>query len=167
MKCLIQKKTSSIINENYAKLTPYKHLAEFYGFISENFDKNSQSDIDFQEITDYVPEESPGDEPSVDRKWVRCRNCNNKIALTSDKIRINDADTHLFKNPVGIFFTIMCFSSAPGIINITGHTDENTWFNGYSWSISICVNCGSHLGWHYLSGNDGFYGLITYRLRGV
>jgi len=135
--------------------------------LSEIFEKNPQSDIDYQEYTDYSPDESISDETAADKKWVRCRNCYFKIALTSDKIRINDAESHLFKNPSGIFFTIICFSSAPGAINITEHTEENTWFRNFLWSISICASCGSHLGWHYLSGTEGFYGLITYRLTGV
>lgn len=131
--------------------------------ISQKFENSIQPDIDFHEFTDNETESNQ----DTDRQWVRCRNCNYKIALASDKIRINDADTHLFKNPVGIFFKIICFSSAPGAVNITSHTNENTWFDGYAWSISICINCSSHLGWHYLSGETGFYGLITYRLTGI
>lgn len=135
--------------------------------LSENFNRTQQPDIDFQELNISEPEESSIAEPAAGRKWIRCRNCNSKIALMSDKIRINDTDTHIFKNPAGIFFTIICFSSAPGAAGITEYTEDNTWFNGYSWSIAICINCGSHLGWHYISAKDGFYGLINYRLTGI
>jgi hypothetical protein len=134
---------------------------------AEKFDTDKQSGDEFQGYNDYAPEEITDDDISSDRKWVRCRNCGFKIALATDKIRINDADHHIFKNPAGIFFTVVCFASAPGAINITGYTEENTWFTGYSWSISICAGCGNHLGWHYNSGVSGFYGLITYRLTGV
>lgn len=134
---------------------------------AEKHENISEPDIDFHESRDQDPEFYPDDDTVTDKKWIRCRSCNSKIALISDKIRINDADTHLFKNPAGIFFTVICFSSAPGAINITGHTEENTWFNGYAWSISICITCGNHLGWHYLAGESGFYGLITYRIAGI
>lgn len=102
-----------------------------------------------------------------DKKWVRCRNCNYKIALLADKIKIDNADTHIFENPAGIFFRVVCFSEAPGSIIISDYVDENTWFSGYLWSITLCRSCNSHLGWNYSSGSSGFYGLIADRLTGI
>ncbi|MCL2155312.1 MAG: hypothetical protein FWH53_06580, partial [Leptospirales bacterium] len=43
-------------------------------------------------------------EDDSDKRWVRCRNCHNKIALFSDKISINGNDSYIFQNPAGIFF---------------------------------------------------------------
>lgn len=106
-------------------------------------------------------------EEAHDKKWVRCRNCNNKIAKQNERIKIYNADTHIFENPAGIFFRVVCFIDAPGSTLITDHTMENTWFTGYLWSISLCRGCRSHLGWHYTSGSDEFYGLIADRLTGV
>lgn len=106
-------------------------------------------------------------EENAGRKWVRCRVCNYKIARQSDKISINKADTHIFKNPSGIYYRLICFSDAPGSKNVTDHTSENTWFSGYSWSISLCRSCNNHLGWHYNSGSGEFYGLIADRLTGI
>ncbi|MCL1865057.1 MAG: cereblon family protein [Spirochaetes bacterium] len=101
-----------------------------------------------------------------DKKWVRCRNCHNKIALFSDKISINENDSYIFKNPAGIFFRIACFANAPGSIAVSDFTDEHTWFTGYRWSIALCRLCHKHIGWLY-SGSDEFYGLIADKLSGV
>lgn len=118
-----------------------------------------------QEIEQMQGEES-GAKECKDGKWVRCRNCHYKIALFSDKLYINDVHTHLFKNPAGIFFRVICFSNAPGSFNISEYTEDNSWFSGYSWSITICRSCNNHLGWHY-SGPSEFYGLIADRLSGI
>jgi len=102
-----------------------------------------------------------------DKKWARCRNCHYKIALISDKTQINHVDNHIFKNPAGIFYRVVCFLNAPGTINITDYINENTWFEGYMWSITLCRSCNNHIGWHYSSGIDEFYGLIADRLTGI
>ena len=102
-----------------------------------------------------------------ERKWIRCRNCNYKITSLYEKIRIMESDSFIFRNPAGIFYRIICFSNAPGLVNITDYTDENTWFKGYLWSISLCSSCYNHLGWHYISESAQFYGLIADRLEGI
>lgn len=102
-----------------------------------------------------------------DKKWTRCRNCHYKIALQSDKISINNADTHIFENPAGIFYRVVCFANAPGAITISDYTEENTWFTGCIWSITLCRSCNNHLGWHYISGSREFFGLIADRLTGI
>jgi len=119
------------------------------------------------EFIESLPDEEQRTKEESDKKWVRCRNCNYKIALLSDKIIINNADTHIFENPGGIFFRVVCFSSAPGSINISDYTDEDTWFSGYLWSISLCRSCNNHIGWNYNSGSSEFYGLIADRLTGI
>ena len=134
------------------------------------------------EITDYINtkssengsenilltvDEKLSGEEETDRKWVRCSTCNYKITLLSDKIHINSADVHIFKNPAGIIYRVICFSQAPGSVNITEYTFENSWFSGYSWSISLCRLCNNHLGWHYSSGSEEFYGLIAERILGI
>lgn len=114
-----------------------------------------------------APDEELNLKEETDRKWVRCRNCHYKIALLSDKTYINNADIHIFENPAGIFYRVICFSAAPGSINISDYTEENTWFPGYFWSISLCRSCNNHIGWHYYSGEQKFFGLIADRLTGV
>lgn len=109
----------------------------------------------------------PETEETAGRKWVLCRNCASRVALVNDRIKVGNADTHIFENPAGIIFRVVCFSEASGAADITGYTDENTWFPGFIWCISLCRGCSSHLGWHYNSGSEDFYGLIADRLTGI
>ena len=140
-------------------------LQEFIMEIIDNiYTKPSKS---VYESGEFEFEVHLSDDQEIDRKWIRCRNCFNKIALISDKININHTDTHIFENPSGIFFRIICFSEAPGSVNDSEYTYENTWFPGYLWSISLCRSSTKHLGWHYDSGSGKFYGLIADRLAGV
>lgn len=43
-------------------------------------------------------------------------------------------------------------------------TRAYTWFPGYAWRLALCAKCGLHLGWHYRSSGDDFFGLILNRL---
>ncbi len=119
------------------------------------------------EFIEYLPDDKTDQEETPDRKWVRCRSCHYKIALQSDKIKINQTDTHIFENPAGIFYRVICFTSAPGASIVSDYTDENTWFTGYLWGITLCRSCHNHLGWHYTSGSADFFGLIADRLTGI
>ncbi len=102
-----------------------------------------------------------------ERKWVRCRNCHGKTALVADRIEIERVKVHIFSNPAGIMFRVICFSDACGAVNVTEYTGDHSWFQGYLWSVSLCRFCGNHIGWHYNSGLKGFYGLIADRLCGI
>jgi len=126
-----------------------------------------KSDINGYKFIEFKLYEEFYEEEENDSKWVKCRNCYSKIALISDKININNTNIHIFENPAGIFYRIICFSDAPGLFNITEYTDEDTWFPGCSWSVSLCRSCNNHIGWHYNSGSGNFYGLIADRLTGV
>jgi len=132
--------------------------------IRDIYAESAEEGIEFIESISYGDSK---DKEDTERKWVRCRNCHYKIALLSDKININHTDTHIFENPAGIIYRVVCFSSATGSINISGYTKENTWFNGYLWCITVCRACNNHLGWHYFSGSGEFYGLIADRLTGI
>lgn len=113
-----------------------------------------------------LPAESDEKDPGIDER-ILCRNCSEEITDIIYKININSSDFHLFKNPMGIYFRVVCFSSAAGCSIISDYTVEFTWFSGYSWAIALCRRCGSHLGWHYKSEDSAFYGLIADRLTGI
>ncbi len=132
--------------------------------IQEIYNRPEKSGIEFIG-TEFFDESDIVDDK--ERKWVRCRKCHYKIAHISDKISINKTDTHIFKNPFGIYYRVICFSDAPGSINVSRYTVENTWFSGYAWSIIMCRSCNDHIGWHYDSGMGEFYGLIADRLTGI
>jgi len=128
---------------------------------------NTKPSVAQSGFIESFPEEKSDQEETHDRKWVRCRSCHYKIALQSDKIKINQADTHIFENPAGIFYRVICFNSAPGASIVSDYTHDNTWFAGYLWSITLCRSCHNHLGWHYSSGSTDFFGLIADRLTGI
>ncbi len=91
---------------------------------------------------------------------IVCRFCRNIVAKKKDMMEINGRHYHVFKNPAGIIFHIGCYVSARGCMNMGIHTGEYSWFPGFLWRYAICSVCHAHLGWHYTSGNAGFYGLI-------
>ena len=67
---------------------------------------------------------------------------------------------HNFTNPSGDSFTLRCFREAPGCETKGVPIDDFTWFPGYKWCFSFCVNCGVQSGWFYLSAEDSFFGII-------
>jgi hypothetical protein len=79
-------------------------------------------------------------------------------------IEVESRHRHTFFNPHGILFEIGCFSTAPGCINNGIPTTEFAWFPGFAWRFSSCARCERHLGWHFLSEDNGFWGLILNRL---
>ncbi len=119
-----------------------------------------------QKIISAEPSESVEENPDIGKK-ILCRNCHADITEKDYELRINDSDFHLFKNPMGIYFRVVCFKNADGCIIISDYTDENTWFKGYIWAIVLCRTCHTHLGWHYKSLDSKFFGLIADRLTGI
>lgn len=104
-----------------------------------------------------------GEEPEEPRS-LACKTCGIVITSQEHGIEVGGSHRHTFINPGGIVFRIGCFSMASGCY-ITGEsTGEYTWFPGYVWCYVICSGCFSHLGWHYSTGDGGFFGLILDRL---
>ena len=94
-----------------------------------------------------------------------CAACGSWITRQDQRVPVNGAHTHIFRNPHGLDFKIGCFATAPGCGQVGEATEEWTWFPGYSWQVAVCNHCGSHLGWRYLSrAGDVFYGLILRQL---
>jgi len=97
---------------------------------------------------------------------VICKVCQHQITSLTNKIEVNGHHHHIFTNPRGLTFEIACFAAAPGGLNTGIPTWEHTWFRGYTWQITLCVNCLTHLGWFYQSSREGsFYGLILENLE--
>jgi len=119
-----------------------------------------------QDIISAEPEASIKDEPDIE-KQILCRNCSAHITLKSEEFSFNNSDFHLFKNPAGIYFRVVCFKNAPGCLIISDYTEKFTWFEGYSWAIALCRVCHAHLGWHYISLERTFFGLVADRLTGI
>jgi len=95
-----------------------------------------------------------------EERLIVCANCGNPITTSGDITTVDGKHIHKFANPSGITFEIGCFSSADGCAVLVDSTTEATWFEGFSWSGSLCSNCFSHLGWFYEAGDNIFFGLI-------
>lgn len=95
---------------------------------------------------------------------ILCKNCRNIVTLPSHNITVNEEYIHKFTNPEGINYEISCFSSATGCIIHGIPIMDHTWFDGFSWCVSLCSNCFVHLGWYYKREKESFYGLIIDRL---
>ena len=107
-----------------------------------------------------------GDEKSPsESKKILCVNCGNIITDPEEHIKSGAEDYSIFRNPAGIFFRIICFSGAAGCFVTGDYTAEATWFPGYLWSPALCRSCGTHLGWHYISTENSFFGLIADRIK--
>lgn len=97
---------------------------------------------------------------------ILCKQCMAYIANKDDIMAIEGSASHYKRNPAGIFFSIICLSSASGCTILGDYTSEHSWFLGYKWSIALCSSCVSHLGWHFI-GKGSFYGLIANRIIGI
>ncbi|MBN1615487.1 MAG: hypothetical protein JW950_13570 [Deltaproteobacteria bacterium] len=95
-----------------------------------------------------------------ERAPVLCRICRTEITAAEFSIAVNGQHEHTFTNPAGIAYRIGCFSEAYGCFTHGQPTYEFTWFAGFSWCFCTCMGCLNHLGWHYRSGDGGFFGLI-------
>ena len=84
-----------------------------------------------------------------DERWIVCRACSANIARQE---WILDEGSHaplFFSNPHGRAFQLLLVTQTEGMSHDLVFTSEHTWFSGYEWSIGICHNCRSHLGWQF------------------
>jgi len=126
-------------------------------------DLDRDRDIDqdkLSEVSESTSVELEDETQIQPQQSVRCKNCDNTV--TSPELAIEPHE-HTFRNPAGYSFHILCYSDAPGAVDLGEPTTEYCWFPGYAWSFALCVQCNSHLGW-WFSGPDRFIGLIATRV---
>jgi hypothetical protein len=121
--------------------------------------KSAEEDI-IEDVNTYVEHELSFKE----EYYIRCKSCRFKITSLDHIIAINGEHKHTFTNPAGYTFEIGCFSSAAGCLVYGIPSLDYTWFKGFCWNFALCGNCASHLGWHYHSSDENFFGLILKRL---
>jgi hypothetical protein len=97
---------------------------------------------------------------------VRCLACSHVATRRALAIEVAGAHIRTFRNPAGWSFQVACYRDAPGCTAAGEATIEHTWFDGYSWRLVHCTNCGRHLGWWFAAPSDAFVGLIAPRLCG-
>lgn len=114
-----------------------------------------------QEITESDIEEIPKDDDGDGEGSIICRNCYNILTKSINRAFINGSHKHVFANPHGHVFEIVCFRQVTGCGHTGIATDEFSWFSGYSWKIAVCSNCLVHLGWMFTAPDkERFHGLI-------
>jgi hypothetical protein len=115
--------------------------------------------------TPVVEEELAEAQEPEEEEYILCRQCRQAITRPADRIAVDGSHRHTFANPHGIVYEIGCFKTVRGCGYAGELTDEFSWFAGYSWRVSFCSLCLTHLGWMFVSGaGDIFHGLILDRL---
>ena len=114
-----------------------------------------------------TPGETPASRPDPDpvgatrtASRLLCQLCRHEIADPASRRLMLGQLENVFTNPAGQSFRIGCFDDAPGCSPEGEAYLEWTWFPGYTWQISVCARCRTHLGWRYDSGSDSFHGLV-------
>ncbi len=109
--------------------------------------------------------ESEETEEEWERTFFLCAGCRSRITRQDAGIDVHDQHKHVFINPHGLVFEVGCFSWAINCVGAGPSTWEFTWFPGYMWQITVCLQCLTHLGWIYEAPDgDYFYGFILDRL---
>lgn len=118
----------------------------------------------FQEnIQSEVPELNPA-EAEEEEKSILCRNCGNQITSLRFRTFIDGKHSHIFANPYGMVFEIVCFSKADGCGAASKPSDEFSWFQNHRWRVCVCKLCLNHNGWIFESADSIFFGLIIDQL---
>jgi hypothetical protein len=105
---------------------------------------------------------APATDPDA---MVCCAACLQVVTSDQERIEIQGGSEHVYTNPHGFQFHVICYRDATGCIQEGSPTSLHTWFAGYDWCYALCGNCGGHLGWHYnAQDRSPFYGLIKDRL---
>jgi len=95
---------------------------------------------------------------------IYCVACGHTVTRHLWRVSRGDDHEHVFFNPAGMMFRVLCFKEAPGVARHGAPSDEFSWFKGYAWRVSACSGCGDHLGWQFSSADDVFFGLIKPKL---
>lgn len=103
-------------------------------------------------------------EKSRSNRDLLCAVCRKKVTEEQAATTVNGSHEHTFFNPHGLVFPLSCWRSAPGCKLHGSASSDFTWFAGYRWTIAVCGDCGTHLGWHFQGSGGTFWALIRPRL---
>jgi hypothetical protein len=107
-------------------------------------------------------QDHPGLELDEPGAWLRCAICKTPVTRRAWRLAVAGKDAHVFFNPDGWIFELVCFSAAPGCRCSGKGVLEFTWFPGYAWRPAHCRGCRAHLGWDYRNASGHrFFGLIV------
>lgn len=97
---------------------------------------------------------------------IFCAKCGHRVTRTRFRLSKGGSHDHVFFNPAGVMFEVLCFKEAEGVVDVGPSTEDHTWFPGYGWNFALCINCSDHLGWCFKGDGDPpvFFGLIRNKL---
>ena len=93
-----------------------------------------------------------------------CARCRGLVTSRASALSMSGSHAHTFVNPHGFEFRIGCFADAPGCTELGEESAYWSWFPGFTWQVSLCRQCGEHLGWLFRSPDARFFALILDRL---
>lgn len=100
-------------------------------------------------------EDDAADSETEPARAIRCAACGHALTTRKEKISVNGAHAHTFKNPTGIDYRVGCFRRAPGLRAVGDASGVWTWFPGYAWRIAVCGACAAHVGWTFAREAEG------------
>lgn len=114
------------------------------------------------------PEHSPDGEDlaevEIPPPRIRCATCGVELCDEDDVFSMTSSGAvHVFPNPSGQLLRIVTVRRAEPLIPVSVPTTDFTWFAGYAWTIVVCGDCETHLGWRYDGAAEPkrFFGLLV------
>ena len=109
--------------------------------------------------------ESPSDQEEADPA-IRCAACGHILTRPRHRRSIDGKSDHVFTNPHGYTFRVLCFAEATGVGAVGTPSTEWPWFPDYEWRVATCRGCMAHVGWAFDKGDERFWGLIAAQIDG-
>lgn len=79
-----------------------------------------------------------------------CASCVTTIARRENIFAMSSEGLHSnYCNPGGYVHDIVTLSKVSNVVLSGNPSLEFSWFPGYTWTIAVCLQCGSHLGWRF------------------
>lgn len=97
-------------------------------------------------------------------EWVRCAACGYTIARRADRAEVGGGHRHVFANPAGLVYEVLCYKHASGTFVMGTPTTDFSWFPGHAWQAAGCISCRVQLGWRF-SGESEFTAFIGTMVR--
>ncbi len=94
-----------------------------------------------------------------------CVRCHHRITSYDRATEVRGRFEHEATNPHGFHFRLGCFVDAAGAVVRGQSSTFYSWFPGYSWRVSDCGLCDTHIGWLFERAGGQFFALVLDRLR--
>lgn len=94
-----------------------------------------------------------------------CKDCGLFIADKKDVFSMaREGPLGMYVNPGGYIHEMITVYKADGLKTAGGPSTENTWFQGFAWTVVQCKYCTAHIGWKFTALSRG---LVPQKFWGV